>query len=285
MAFGDLVTAPIQIELWRSDAQRLLMGLGTKFKVSELRGFSGAPIRSATSAKIGAHGGHTGHDYADPNAIGGGFSLVATSEADLATQKDALNAFFFPDDPDQDVIVTARLLGWSAPRYVTGRATRLEYAIGPAEKSGYAVLGAAFEILAHEPKWYALALTTNSFQLPASDLDEQLAVTNNGKVSTEPTIEITGPGNNDWIIENVTTGKILTSARNRSAGDKHVIDMKAQTIKDQAGASLYSFLRLDQTEWWALAPGANTVRVRRAAGALSDSGIATVDVKFRDAWN
>lgn len=115
--------------------------------------------------------------------------------------------------------------------------------------------------------------------------DSAVAISNPGRTDADPVLEVIGPTNATWQVENTTLGRILKfTGFALTAGQTAVIDFTDRTIK-LAGADQSAKLDLAQSDWWdrdtpGLASGANTITLKPGAGATAAT---RVGVRYRPA--
>lgn len=93
--------------------------------------------------------------------------------------------------------------------------------------------------------------------LIASQAIGTVQVNNTGDVKAYPIWTIYGPGNT-VILASGTSGDSLTWTGTLAIGDRLVVDMKAGTIVNGAGANQYALLST-APRFWALPPGLSTI--------------------------
>jgi hypothetical protein len=108
------------------------------------------------------------------------------------------------------------------------------------------------------------------------------SVVNAGTADVYPLLRVYGPCT-DPTIENITTGKELVfAALTINAGDFLEVDTRARTIRynGDPADSRYDKLDFPGSEWWALSPGTNLVRLN----PVTFSSPSNLVVEYRDAW-
>lgn len=105
-----------------------------------------------------------------------------------------------------------------------------------------------------------------------------LAVTNSGNTASPPLLTITGPGSNPSVT-NATTGETLSFFITMGATDTLQVDMLNHTVYFN-GYSLYSAVDFNNSDWWYVQPGSNTINL----GWSDFSDGASLTVEWRNAW-
>lgn len=148
----------------------------------------------------------------------------------------------------------------------------------------------SLSLLAPDPRRYEVTTRTTSLvlpvatggisfpitfpiQFPASTAVSQATLTNDGTVTTYPTLTVTGPCPPATII-NLTTSEAIRVVDAVPAGQTLIIDVLNGTATT-GGQS-----RRVLGSWWGLVPGANEIAFR-AAGYDAAAGLR---VDYRSAW-
>jgi hypothetical protein len=146
---------------------------------------------------------------------------------------------------------------------------------------GEAITEVAFAL--HSPYPYAISGTENTETLV--DVGASAVITNGGNVPTFPVFKIHGPIAGMAQLTNVTTGHTfiydtaLPGASVIDVGDYGLVGTFAENIYlNGAGLNLKPGVDVEQSDYWPLAPGPNTVQIENG-----DSGV-TIDVIWNDAW-
>lgn len=174
-------------------------------------------------------------------------------------------------------------------RYVSG--------LGMTEKlgdaSGETYQRAAVSFLAHDPYWYDVSPTSQTFavdplvpsffpifplKLTASELAVEAAVDNTGDVETWPVWTVTGPGS-VIVLRNLTTSKTISfSTGALTASETLVIDTRPgyKTVKLGDGTNMYP--SLDTTSaLWPLVRGTNTIRLEMSG---VDNDVSSLNLSY-----
>lgn len=131
------------------------------------------------------------------------------------------------------------------------------------------------ELIAEDPLFYSQTLTETDITFTAGSG----VVTNGGNAPTYPTIRVHG-NVTDPVITNSTLGRSVSlSGHTISAGHYIDIDMLNETIKDEAGLSIYPYVNSDDFFW--LASGGNTIVI---SGTVGGSGYRKSTLSFRNAY-
>lgn len=103
----------------------------------------------------------------------------------------------------------------------------------------------------------------------------QTTVTNAGTFPAPVEFTINGPVTAPRI-ENLTSGKTISSTMTLASGESLVIDTGARTVL--FGGVTRSGTLTSSSQWFDLAPGDNTIRM------TASSGTGTLDIEWRDTW-
>lgn len=104
---------------------------------------------------------------------------------------------------------------------------------------------------------------------------------NAGRGLAWPILTIVGPCTNPSVL-NFNTGEVIYFNAVLAAGESLVIDTnpRRRTVRFNGVANRYRFFDSARSDWWALVPGDNDVRV----GFATYSAGARLTVQWRDAW-
>ncbi len=134
----------------------------------------------------------------------------------------------------------------------------------------------------HSPYPYAIDATENTETI--TEGAGSVVLTNGGNVPTYPNMKLNGLIVGQARVNNETSGKSfvydtgLPGAQIIGLGDYGFVGTFLENIYlNGAGANLKAGVDVEQSDFWALEPGDNTITVE------GDSGI-TVDVIWNDAW-
>lgn len=129
-------------------------------------------------------------------------------------------------------------------------------------------------LVAADPRIYSYDLYTTTVPVATPT-----TLVNQGDFNSPPSLKINGPGT-DPVVKNGTL-QIAFSGLTLTAGQYVVINSIQHTVVDQDGANKFSKVDFLNTQWWALGPGNNSVRIDWGSGS---TGASTVEVTWRDAW-
>lgn len=128
------------------------------------------------------------------------------------------------------------------------------------------------ELIAEDPIFYSQTLTETDVTFAAGSG----TVTNSGNTPVFPTIRVHGNVLNP-VITNTTLGRTVSLTGYTISAGKYVdIDMLNETIKDETGASVYSYINSDDFFW--LGKGNTTITV---SGTVGGSGYRKATFSFR----
>ena len=235
------------------------MGFNTDIDISKIEGLDPTNSRVDVSNKMLDHGGFIFADFLEHRkiTIRGNISGGANFDAALL----ALKTAFLPQ-------VATLPFTFKIPGYVEQRInclpTRRNYDIDNAYSLSYAEF--LVELQAEDPRIYSEALVVSTDSSP-------MTLTNDGIFPTPLIIELTGSTTDPTTIVNSTVGSTLEFDIALGAGEVLLIDVLNRSVKLD-GVNRYDLLDLVNSEWWYLAPGANTVTY---------SG-GTIEVSYRHAW-
>lgn len=169
----------------------------------------------------------------------------------------------------------------------------LEMAEKLGEASGERWQRAVVSFLAHDPYWYDVSPTSQTFavdplvpsffpifplKLTASELAVDAAVDNTGDVETWPVWTVTGPGS-VIVLRNLTTSKTISfSTGALTASETLVIDTRPgyKTVKLGDGTNMYP--ALDTTSaLWPLVRGTNTIRLEMSG---VDNDVSSLNLSY-----
>lgn len=272
MAAGDLITTNYQYEF-----NGLLWGAKTKIKAKRVTGLLGAPgIRSTDQPRQGAWGEFPGLDLYTARTPA--FDLYTDAAAGTETEAliDAVvEAFTIKEGIVLDQFVMQRPDG-RGKRFLWARARRVDFD-SMFETSMGLCLGSV-ELKAYDPRYYSLVEFTDAVTIANATLSHTTNITNNGKVSVAPVLEIHGPATNPVVANLADDNKQTKFTIVLAAGDVLVADARNHTVQLN-GVDSFASLSAD-SQWWRLRPGVNAVTYSRNAAVAP----ATTNVKHRDAW-
>lgn len=244
----------------------LTFGRGQQIVVETTEGLDELPdIRSGDVGAAQTDGLLAGLDLLGGRTITFTLLAAATTGVSVPRLLDQAKKAFAPQR-SAGLPLTYQWPGITA-RQVTCRARKLTTSLVGTRTAGVAKL--AVQLVADDPLIYDTSPVPAVGQVGAS-----LAATNGGDWPTTPVVTITGPLTNP-VITNVTTGQQVTVNVTLGGGDELVVDMGARTAKVNGTTVRASMAMVPG--WWALQPGANTVRV-------TPTGTGTVTVAYASAW-
>jgi hypothetical protein len=279
-----------------SDWQIIFNGLtigggGTRFGLIEIVGLHDTPpVRMSNRDRARAHGQYAGTTYLS------GRPLVATCEVMAPHPNnavwDAFSSALVPGGAEMEW--QAQIPGVAGGRLIQllAQVTGLRMPQGRDYMFGKGV--ASVEWWATDPLIYdaeETSLATTMASLAGTGFTFPLTfplsfggpvsggiitATNEGEYPAPWSATIAGPVT-DPRIENVTTGQTIGFVGSLAAGEELVIDSKERSVLLDGVASRYSWLT-SGSEWFALAPGDNQIRLAGAAGAGS------LTLSFRSTW-
>lgn len=276
MAAGDLVVQENQIELWRSDTDRLLLGPTTSYHILTFQGVDVPGIRSSDSASPFSHGSFGGRELLSVRAIEASLLLQATTQAALRTLETDLGKAFRPlGESEADPIVTFRLPGDTRKR-VTGRPRRAAWAYRAGE--GINITRAEIAVVCLDPRIYDHMEETTTITIASGSSSQSGTPNNGGNFPAPPILSIVGPALNPRIANAQDGNRSIKVDYNVLATDTLDIDVLKRTVKLN-GTDRFDLVRTDN-QWWEIQPGANTITFSRTG----TTGSAVLTLKHRDTW-
>lgn len=228
---------------------------------------------------------HGTHEFLMP------FDILGTSEADLRTNIRAIMKAMNPTRGFGKVRVTSPLGDQREINCHISSGLEGNEVLG--DNSGFTWQRFPATFLAHDPYWYDVSPTADSFavtssmptffpffplKITSSEIAVDDSVTNDGDEAAWPIWTITGPGS-VIVLSNFTTGKRLYFPLGAlSTGQSITIDtrpgVKSVTYND--GSNAFSALSSDSS-LWPLIVGTNTIRLEMS-GAVA--GVSKLDLLF-----
>lgn len=132
--------------------------------------------------------------------------------------------------------------------------------------------------VAADPRIYSKIYQQNA--APAASPYAALTLNNAGNADTWPLVSVRGPGTNPTVV-NYSTGQAIRLVYTiPTASDFVVFDAFNRTVKLNNTASVYSGIDFINSDWWALAPGDNEIRLYFDSFSTG----ASLTVEHRSAW-
>lgn len=272
---GDLITDDYQYEF-----RGLLMGHGTEYMVEGIEGLRSLPdVRNSVIPIQGGHGAVSPKLYYDPRTVQFDiWALAAPNGVDALM--DALGAAFALSESADPEIFAFKRPGMTNPRMLFAYPTRAsfetdyEFAHGRADGS--------VELYAPDPLYYSLEEYTDTFTILNGSSSESIVIANAGNFpSSYFRIEIENSITDPIVSSNVYGGQVRMNVA--FVNDILTVDFYNHLIKDNdLGVETIEFGYLaDDSQWFKLAPGNNTITVNRT-GTVGDRD---VNVYWRDCWS
>lgn len=281
---------------YQAEYNGIKIGDTTDYDIVSIDGLGMPDVRSADLELVGRDGLRPGTDR-----LTGRFFEFALQVDGIASNLDALAEAFAPPDPESTAGAVESALTFQIPGVAAGgirrimcRPRALPVPIGLQRVHGD--LGDVLLVLAAtDPLIYAETQTAGSTGLPsgtsglswpltwplawgAATSPGSVTVTNEGNYRAGATLRVDGPVTNPKIT-NVTRDRFLEANITLGASDYLEFDTAAHTVTLNGTTNRYSTLTAS-SEWWTLAPGANSIEFRGSGG----SGATLLTVTFRSAW-
>lgn len=263
------------------DGANLLLGQGTRYPLTALSGFSKPPIRTSAGNFSGRDGGYvSGQNY-------------SMRVMDVAGE---VNGLTCQDTEDLRKAIADLPIRETLPVFVTTFAGNLYYTeavVYDAKAETEGGTFGAYKILltAPDPYFYLASVSdpdsvyfdqdffrvsgggyVTPYILPIvwSPGDTPTTISNSGTIVVYPEIILNGQYTNPKIT-NVTSGQFIELNVTTTVGDEIVIDMKNHTVTLNGG-SIAAYVT-DESNWWYLSVGNNTILLESDSGADNDTGI------------
>lgn len=275
---GALIVQEQQLELWRSETDRLLLGKDTPYGIISMKGLNSPPVRAKDVPKSDRDGDTAGIDTYAPREVwvelkvkGGAGTEQAQRLADLGRIVRRLRR------GDPDVVFTWRGPGLPARR-LTGRprGDDWDYDWHTARGSNNP---AGFRFVALDPIFYDAFEEEVVGHIAPGFPASIISVQNDGDMETEGIFEILGPAVNPRIMNTHDANRQLKIDITLSSADTLVIDQARRTITLD-GDSVYGARRHD-SQWFDLLPGTNDLMFSRT-GTI---GTAALTIRKRSAYS
>jgi hypothetical protein len=288
MAEATLLDHQFEID-GAGDLGGLLIGAGQPWVFVSAQGFDSPDMKVSDTERPLDHGSLVlGTDYANGRTIAMTVALSETyASSTYQARMDLLKGIMAPREVDLSLRYAYNAAG---SRRIFCRPRRCEFALDADTRWGAFI--AHLQFFAGDPRIYSDDQASQAMTLPSvsgglgwplgwpvgwgTAVGGTVNITNLGNFPTRPVVVFTGPLTGP-SVENTTTGQVLETTFNLTAGSSLVIDFDARTIEENGFASRYSYLTADSS-WWDLIPGLNQVRISASSG----TGAATI--YYRSAW-
>lgn len=285
MPAGDLITRVDQMEIWRSDTNRVLMGGGTDFGFDNLEGADHPAIREQDSNNPSRHGAHYGLDKFQDRQLKCELFVFGTGES-LVSNIARLSKVFTPvRDDEEDAVLTWWPKDLNRKR-VTGRPRRTFWTYDRQIIHGRAI-PFTWRFDAPDPRWYDHTESNQALTMAVGSSAASIDIIQTGDIETEPILEITGPATNPRISNLLDGNKQVKLGPSRagedlilSPTDTLIVDFKKKYVTLD-GENYMGFVRPDN-QWWELLPGTNRLTYNRSG---STGAASFMTVKWRNAWS
>ncbi|MGI8426223.1 MAG: phage distal tail protein [Actinomycetota bacterium] len=276
MALGDLLTQATQIEIWRSDTDRLLIGKGTSYTIEEIEGLGVPDLDDRDIPLMSDHGAAAGLDLLNSRPIRANIHVKGTAGADILGKMQVLAKMFRPQRvTDSDAFLALFLPGLPKVRF-GGRPRRASWNTDVWIAVGF--VRASWEFVALDPVAYALTQASQVISIGAGSTSNTGTVTMGGDFRSRPILEIQGPATNPRISNAADANRQVKIDIALLSSETLIVDVAAKTAT-VAGVDKYGSVRTDN-QWFDLLPGANLLTFSRS----TTTGVANLTVKSRDAW-
>lgn len=241
----------------------LVLGPGTDYVIRTIEGLNPPDSRQSDFSRTVDHGSFIYANYFEDRLItldgvihgSGHVDKLEALRAALVPQPIVLPMRFkFPDQDIRRVYVSPTRRHWD---YTEG------YKKGMVEW--------VIEFRAGDPRLYD---DTEGLQNIAAGATE--TITNEGVVTTAPSVNLSGPLTNPKLTHE-DSGYYIRLTRTIAIGEVVTIDFNEKTIKADDDTSLYADLDINST-WWILKSGDNDITLE------ADSGIGSAELRWRSAW-
>lgn len=270
----------------------LTFGVGTNIAVVETDGFDDLPdVRSADQPKSGAHGAFAGLDLLDERTMTMTLALLGSDRTSYDALVQQLVAAFSVQTNELPLLCgdSGNRLIYARPRKVAVPRTMGCHGVFQPE--------ASVQLVATDPRIYdatetalttGLAAVSGGVGFPVTfpvgfgsgGTGGTVTATNSGGFATDWTATISGDCVNP-VIENLTTGQLLSFAITLNLGDTLVVDSKSRSLVLNGTASR-TFTIQPGSAWWTLPPTTPYLLRFRNGGAYSAA--ASLTVRYRNAW-
>lgn len=277
MAAGDLVIKEFQIELWRSDTDRLLMGAATNYHFLTVTGMDMMTLRNTDFERMANHGDvPSGRETMQARTIRMNMAVKGADKAATVLLMDALGKAF---RPAPDTLVTATIKWYGRDLVLTtGRPRRMEWSYDGDWIQG-GVLRPTAEFRAFDPIFYDYGLSTSIITIGAGSTSSTGGGQNDGNIPVQPLLSIAGPTVNPRILNTTDAGKTIRIDVTLAGGDTLLVDVYNRKVLLN-GVDRYDLVRSDN-QWWSLLPGSNSITYSRTG----TSGSSAMTMTWRSGWN
>lgn len=279
MPAGDLITADRQMEVWRSDTDRLLIGDTTYYRFENINGLTTPAVRAERSPRPQGHGVIAlGNDFYDSRSIEGEISVLGLAGAELSDRLNVLSkAFRVLRRGEANPTLTYRGKGTPARR-LTGRPKGAEWPGDWRHVKGRGV-PAGFRFEALDPRFYSTTEFSQTITIAAGSSSNSATIANAGDTESSPILEIQGPAVNPRISNGADANRQVKIDITLTALETLIVDVGAKTAT-LAGVDKYGSVRTDN-QWFDIIPGNNLITFSRTG----TTGAAVLTVKWRDAYS
>jgi hypothetical protein len=265
----------------------------TDINVAEVEGWLDLPdVRIGDSPRAGQHGLTMGEDFAAGRTIRFVIETVAADADAAATIVEALrDKLVFVAGDDGDIPLVGTTPGYPALRTLV-RPRRRNNPL--TWDSGIGAIRAVIEMIAADPRLYADTASSDStalstavggldfsavapFVFGSGGTGNTMDCPNDGTFPTPWVATFTGPLTAPELVHVDSGYRITLSGGTLLAGETLVVDSLEHTILLGGTASRYSWLAAS-SQWFDLAPGANSIML------LGASGSGSVSMAWRSAW-
>lgn len=263
-----------------------------KFMVeSPVEGLEAPSVSTSSFNKSGMDGIYVTNQFRRERRITLRGQIIATSTADLKTQRQLLLAALAPSKTN--TILDNKVMSFTT---LDDSEYRINVQILAVKMPIENITNSSFliDILATDSNIQGEDLHTETIQtrsggghavpyvLPVvfeGGVGGSIVINNAGDADSYPTVRLYGPLTNPRI-ENQTTGKWISLTLSIEAGSYIEIDMENRTII-QGDMTNRIGVKSDDSRFWYLAPGDNTIVL--SSSVQGEAGYA--EVIFRDNWN
>lgn len=282
---GDLVDRP-----YRYEFRNLAFGAGTDFIVEEVQGLLSMPaVRDTDTDRQSADGATPGLVTFGKRTIAFDMIILGSAGLDIEGKLGlARTTFQPPQRRKSNVMEPFVFMRPGEPKKVIYvRCTKRDFTSSYETARGKAE--GSVELVAPDPTIYSFEVHSQSTGIAAAaTVNGAGEIFNNAgdnREGTLPLLTLTGPMT-DPIVQNLDDdGRQFKLQGIFDADDQIRVDFKTRIVEKRSGTDPwvedYSLVRND-SEWWTMVPGDNTIVFARSAGNTATQAI--LNVKWQDAW-
>lgn len=292
------ISEDYQFEYENGAGDTLLMGAGTDYDITDLRGFGIPPVRANDIPRLDQIGSITSRkELMNARSINMRVIVYGDPGDTLDARVTALKKVIQPND------LTGKLkfrfpVGWGSSdtvnddRFITVYVRKLTQQILASNSAGRIPMFISFEapdprINGAEENSESIALSTftggatfnATFNLSfGTGVSGTVTLNNAGNFKANPVVRFNGPLTDPKLTNSTASSYVELAGLTLGAGEYVDIDFRERSILKGGSTSVYNKLTNTST-WWTLAPGDNNL-VFSAASSSS----TTCTVTYHDTW-